>query len=99
MNRLNELFNATTRIMGFHVVGWVDLHYPCDGHIKAQVRIGLPPQRAAALEWTDMRDAVEAIFAALGVPHDETYEAHFCGAEHQKSTAQPRDRHGMSDRL
>src|SRR5688572_25100506 len=52
-------------------VGWIDLHYPCEGHIKLQIRISLPSEYHAGEK---LRAIVTAVIAATGVPADGTYE-------------------------
>src|SRR5580765_3676013 len=64
----------------FNVVGWVDVHHPCEGHIKARFRVLLPARYHA---WAQMRDFVQQMFTALGIPTDETYEAEFVSADHR----------------
>jgi hypothetical protein len=80
----------------FHVVGWADVHHPCAGHIRTQVRVCLPEEY---LQWETMRDLVAQLFAEVGVPADETYEAHFVAASKRSSIEQATDRDGMTDRL
>jgi hypothetical protein len=80
----------------FTVIGWLDVHYPCEGHIKAQLRVCLPDRYH---QWERMRDLVRQVFDRLGIPADETYEAHFVVASKQTEIEQATDRHGMTDRL
>jgi hypothetical protein len=80
----------------FTLIGWVDIHYPCEEHVKAQLRICLPDKYH---EHERMRDLVQQLFERLGIPADETYEAHFVAASRQTGIEQLRDRHGMTDRL
>ena len=80
----------------FNVVGWVDVHHPCEGHIKARFRV-LLPARYHALE--QMPDFVQQMFSALGIPPDETYEAEFVSAHHRTGIEQVTDRDGGTDRL
>lgn len=82
--------------MIFTVLGWVDIHHPCEGHIKAQLRVCLPEKY---LEWEPMRDLVHQLFDLLRIPADETYEADFVAASKQVGIEQATDRHGMTDRL
>jgi hypothetical protein len=32
----------------FSVIGWVDVHHPCEGHIKAKFRVLLPARYSGA---------------------------------------------------
>jgi hypothetical protein len=80
----------------FTVIGWVDVHYPCEGHIRAQLRICLPekyhePERRLEL--------VQQLFGRLGIPADETYEAHFIAASRETLIEQAWNPHGKTDRL
>ena len=74
----------------------VDVHHPCEGHIKARLRVLLPARYHG---WEKMRELVERMFAALGIPADETYEASFASAEQQTGIEQATDRDGLTDRL
>jgi hypothetical protein len=80
----------------FTVMGWVDVHHPCEGHIKTRLRVCLPERY---FEWQRMRDFVQRVFEQLGIPADETYEADFVAASKQMGIEQATDRHGMTDRL
>jgi hypothetical protein len=80
----------------FTVIGWLDVHYPCDGHIKAHLRVCLPERYH---EWQQMRELVNQVFEELGIPADETYEADFVAASRQTGIEQATDRDGMTDRL
>ena len=80
----------------FTVIGWLDVHHPCQGHIKAQVRVCLPDRYH---EWQRMGELVREVFEHLGILPDETYEAHFVASSRQTRIEQARDRHGMVNRL
>ena len=77
-------------------IGWIDLHYPCDGHIKVQVRISLPSEYHADDKF---RAIVTAIFAAVSVPVDETWDAVLFETRGVMETGQPVNRDGLTDRL
>ncbi|HEX8912516.1 MAG TPA: hypothetical protein VF796_09155 [Humisphaera sp.] len=80
----------------FDVVGWVDVHHPCDGHIKARLRIALP----AKYRVEDRKlEVVQLIFAILHIPFDETFEATFLTTDQQSVLERFRDRRGNVDRL
>jgi hypothetical protein len=82
---------------GFCVIGFVDLHYPCEGHIKVHLRVGVPPQHYR--EASDRLAFVRQLFGALAIPADETYEATFVDATESNAVVQPVDRAGMTDRF
>lgn len=77
-------------------IGWVDLHYPCDGHIKLQLRISLPSEYHTA---DSFRAVVAAVIAAAGVPADETYDAVLFGAAGVMQMVQSVNREGVTDRV
>lgn len=80
----------------FNGIGWLDLHYPCEGHIKAIFRVLLP---ARYHSWEQMHELVERVFSVLGIAADETYEASFVSAEQETGIVQAKDRDGMTDRF
>lgn len=80
----------------FNVIGRVDVHHPCEGHIKAQIRVLIPAQYHRPEQ---MKELVQQMLAALGIPADETFEASFAWAEQQTGIVQSTDRDGMTDRL
>ncbi len=80
----------------FYVTGRVDVHHPCEGHIKAQLHVVLPAEYHA---FEPMRELVMMVFEALGIPSDETFEAHFVSPEEQTVYENPIDREGLSDRM
>src|SRR5437016_4395343 len=55
MNQMHELLNKTTNIPAFRVLGWIDVHHPCKGHIKAQLRIALPPEHVKGITPKQMK--------------------------------------------
>ena len=80
----------------FTVFGWADVHHPCHGHIKARIRARLSDE---LMVFESQRDIVHALFDALSIPRDETYEADFICSDEQQAIHQPVDRDGMSDRI
>ena len=80
----------------FKVAGRVDVHHPCDGHIKAQLHVVLPAEYHT---WERMGEFIRGVFEALGISPDETYEALFVGPEQQTVCEHATDREGMSDRM
>ncbi len=80
----------------FKVAGRVDVHHPCEGHIKAQLHVVLPAEYHSSER---VLEFVGAVFEALGIPSDETFEALFVSPEQQTSYENATDRNGMSDRM
>jgi len=78
------------------MMGWIDLHHPCAGHIKLRVRIALPAEYHTPEK---LREIARAALDALGVPPDETWEADLCAVTATTVMAQPVDREGFTDRL
>lgn len=80
----------------FNSIGRVDVHHPCEGHIKTQLRVVLPAEYQRIEQ---MREFVATIFGALGIPSDETFESLFVSPEQQTSYENATDREGWTDRL
>ncbi|WP_164921363.1 hypothetical protein [Rhodopirellula baltica] len=80
----------------FTVFGWIDVHHPCQGHIKARIRALLSDDLMA---FESQRETIHAVFDALSIPRDETYEADFLTSDNQQAIHQDVDRDGMSDRI
>jgi hypothetical protein len=70
----------------FFVIGWLDVHHPCEGPHRLQLRVGLPDRYVG---WESMRDLVPQVLAALGLPADESYHVHLSGLSRQTSTEWP----------
>ncbi len=93
--------SETTTIRGvvlgpnFHVFGSLDVHYPCADHIKVRMRACLPQQHYQSQE--QRLQIISAVFKALGIAEDETYELHFLHPSAQVAMTQPRDREGNTD--
>jgi hypothetical protein len=77
-------------------LGWVEIHHPCDGHIKARIRASLPQEYHQPEK---MKQIVEVLFVQAGIPADETYEAHFVSPSAEVAINRPMDRNGYSDRI
>jgi hypothetical protein len=80
----------------FVQVGWLDIHYPCNGHVKCHIRISAPDKYRNS-EWLEMLRA--KVFRHLEIPDDETWELSSFSAAGEKVRAQHVDRNGMTDRL
>lgn len=79
----------------FKVAGRLDVHHPCEGHILTQLLVVLPVEYHA---YERMQQIVDRVFEVLGIPADETFEAHFVAGEKQTSLERARNREGCSDR-
>lgn len=77
-------------------IGWIDLHHPCVGHIKTQIRISLPTEYHTPEKFEAI---VAAIFAAAEIPTDETYEALVFAESSPMLMAQTVNREGITDRI
>jgi len=66
-------------ICGFKVIGWIDVHHPCDSCIKAQVRICIPVDYH---KFEHMAAMVKAICEALSIPPDEHCESTVFNGDH-----------------
>jgi hypothetical protein len=80
----------------FTRVGRVDVHHPCEGHIKAQLNVVLPTEYH---EFERMQGLVKSVFEALGIQPDETFETLFVTPEKQTEYENATDREGMTDRM
>jgi hypothetical protein len=79
----------------FDVIGSVDVHHPCDDHIKAQLVAILPARYNDAAR---MLELVRTIFAELSIPSDETYDLDLVVPAERISSGKSVDRDGNSDR-
>jgi hypothetical protein len=70
----------------FSVIGWLDIHHPCDGPHRLRLRVGLPDRYACG---ESMRDLVPQVIAALGLPPDESYHVHVAGVSQETWTEWP----------
>ncbi|HSU55510.1 MAG TPA: hypothetical protein VLT36_15755 [Candidatus Dormibacteraeota bacterium] len=82
----------------FHgtILGGMQVHHPCEGHIKARLYIQLPKKFRDHNLLDQLRIRT---FNALRIPLDETYELEFRGAEDGLIIGQPVDRNGITDRV
>jgi hypothetical protein len=80
----------------FYVVGRVDVHHPCEGHIKTQLLVVLPAEYHPSER---VQEFVASVFEVLGIASDETFEALFVSPEQQTLHENATDREGMSDRM
>lgn len=70
----------------FCVIGWLDIHHPCDGPHRLQLRVGLPERYA---RWKSMRDLVPQVIAALKLPAAESYHVCLSGLSRQTAMEDP----------
>jgi hypothetical protein len=60
------------------VVGWLDVHHPCENHPHARLRIALSNESFGLLQTHNERlGVIRDIFTALAIPADESYDALF----------------------
>src|SRR5262249_42623599 len=52
-------------LRGFVIIGWLDIHHPCEGYHRLRLRVGLPDRYVS---WEPMRDIVRQIIAVLELP-------------------------------
>jgi hypothetical protein len=70
----------------FVVLGWLDIHHPCDGFHRLQLRAGLPDRYVS---WESMRDLVRDVLAVQELPADESHHVYLTGLSQQTSTECP----------
>ena len=75
---------------------WVDVHFPCEGHIKVLIRGALPE---AYLESSKIQPIITGLLGRLGIRQDETYEATFFKPTRAIQIGSSVNREGMTDRL
>ena len=80
----------------FNQVGWIDVHHPCDHHIKVQIKGSLSQEY---IEEDKLETIITSLFDALEIPQDETYEASFACSSGGMSLSRYIDRNGQSDRM
>ena len=70
----------------FAVIGWMDIHYPCEGFHRLRIRAGVPDQY---MTWESARDMVKCVLAALKLPPDESYQVDLVGSSQWMSAVWP----------
>jgi hypothetical protein len=88
--------SASFRLKAGLRYGWIDVHFPCEGHIKARILAALPDE---FLEVSKIREIVPEILNRLKIQPNETYEATFFKPTHVIELAQPVNREGVTDRI
>ena len=84
----------SSRRTGFSGVGWIDVHHPCEGHVKTRIRVRIP---TTFQEFEQMKSLIAVVFENLGIPADETYESSFFESGPSKGLLRHIDRNGFSD--
>ncbi len=77
----------------FVVLGWLDIHHPCDGLHALRLRVGLPDRYVS---WESMRDLVPQVVAALELPADVSYHVDLVGLSQQTCTEEPQSELGST---
>jgi hypothetical protein len=72
------------------------MHFPCQGHIKLQIRGSLPEE---CLESAKIRELISALRKHLEIPETETYEAVFFKPTKIIQMSQPNNFAGETDRI
>lgn len=68
------------------VLGWLDVHHPCEGAHRLLVRAGLPDRYVS---WESMRDLVKGVLTELNLPVDESYRIEMVGVSQQMTLWHP----------
>jgi hypothetical protein len=76
--------------------GWVDVHFPCEGHIKVRIRGALPNDY---LEASKLRQFVSDLLRQLQIQKNETCEATFFKPTKIIEIGKSVNRQGMADRI
>jgi len=76
------------------IIGELQVHHPCEGHIKARVYIQLPSEYK---ECKRLVPILEATFRELEIPLDETYELFFSDSENGLLMGETRNREGITN--
>jgi hypothetical protein len=80
--------------------GWIDVHYPCTDDFAARFKVVIrvaviPPYQ----DFESQEAIIAAVLHALGIPEDETYEAHFFTPTERFEVVQPVDQEGRTGSL
>lgn len=88
---------ALTKASVTAAVGNVEIHFPNEGHIKAYLRVVLPPLLAKKLDRQLLIEATEDLLSWHGLPHGATYEADLLPVELITRAENRIDTEGKSD--
>jgi len=78
------------------VIGAMQIHHPCIGHIGAYLYVQLPRRFT---EPDILRQLCEATFSELGIPADETYELHYSESSKGITMDQRASRERLTDTI
>jgi hypothetical protein len=84
----------SVKVKGFS--GWLDVHFPCEGHVKVRIRGALPEDY---LEASKIQRFVADILGQLRIQPDETYEATFFKPTKVIQMGKSVNREGVTDRI
>ena len=76
--------------------GWIDVHHPCSGDIKLQIRGALPEDW---LESSKLNTVISALRRELEIPEDERFEAIFFKPTKNIGVENSTNREGVTDRV
>jgi hypothetical protein len=88
--------SASFSVKAGNLRGWVDVHFPCEGHIKVRIRGALPDEY---LEASRAQKFVSDLFCQLKIQKDETYEATFFKPTKVIEMGQSVNREGVMDQI
>jgi hypothetical protein len=77
-------------------LGWLDIHYPCDGHTRAEIR-GMVPEELLKPE--ALRSLVTETFRWLEISANEAWELRLCSPQKQVGMSNPANAEGRADRI
>jgi hypothetical protein len=86
-------FKLSTQRAEHTIIGEMQIHHPCEGHIKARVYIQLLSEYK---DCKKLMPILEATFQELEIPLDETWELHYDNSKDGLLTDQPRNREGFT---
>jgi hypothetical protein len=75
------------------IIGEMQIHHPCSGHIKAHIYIQLPEEYKNVKLLIPM---IQVAFRELEIPSDETYELSYDDSMNGLLTDQPLNREGFT---
>ena len=64
--------------LGFKILGWVDVHHPCDSAINVRVRVCIPTEYHT---FERMKAITEKLCEILSIPPEENCESRFFSAD------------------
>ena len=80
----------------FEELGWIDVHYPCNGPIKVLVRMEVPEEYR---RFEKISFLVCALFRLLLIPENERYVAHWHDGKETQTIIHAADEHGIPDKF